>query len=74
LILPVSFSVSFFASASTMIQEIGFGLDSPVEGSGFEPSALYSESSVSAAFRASVAANLHPYPAPVCTPLGSGIV
>jgi hypothetical protein len=29
---------SFFGSASTMIQEIGFALESPVDGTGFEPS------------------------------------
>ena len=42
-------------------------------GDGFEPSAFYSSSSVSAAFRASVAANLHPYAAPFCTPLATRI-
>ena len=55
-------------SAAAMIQEIEFAPDSPLEGDGFEPSALCSESSVSAAFRASVAANLHPYSAQICTP------
>ena len=44
-----------------------------LEGDGFEPSALYPESSVSTAFRASVAANLHPYAAPFCTPLATEI-
>jgi hypothetical protein len=45
-----------------------FAADSTLEEDGFEPSTFYPESSVSAAFRASVAANLHPYPAPLCTP------
>src|SRR5438067_13573954 len=47
--------------------------DSPLEGGGFEPSAFYPESSVSAAFRASPGAYLHPYPAPVCTPFATVI-
>ena len=48
-------------------QEVRFAADSPLEGDGFEPSAFYPESSVSAAFRTSVAANLHPYNALLCT-------
>ena len=43
-------------------------MDSPLEGDGFEPSAFYPESSVSAALRASVAAYLHPHSALLCTP------
>ena len=42
-------------------------------GAGFEPSPLCPESSVSAAFRASVAANLHPYNAQFCTPASTEI-
>jgi hypothetical protein len=45
-----------------------FWPDSVLEEDGFEPSASRPESSVSAAFRASVAADLHPYTAPLCTP------
>src|SRR5437588_463347 len=43
----------------------------PLEGDGFEPSPLCPKSSVSAALAPSVAANLHPYTAPFCTPFGS---
>jgi len=42
--------------------------DSLLEGDGFEPSALRPESSVSAGLAPSVAANLHPYSAQICTP------
>ena len=42
--------------------------DSPLEGDGFEPSALCLDSSVSAGLAPSVAADLHPYSAPLCTP------
>src|SRR2546423_14223460 len=45
-----------------------FVADSPLEGRGFEPSPLFPKSSVSAALAPSVAANLHPYTAPFCTP------
>src|SRR5215813_10234861 len=44
---------------------------SPLEGDGFEPSAFYPESNVSAASRASVAAILHPYSAQICTPVST---
>jgi hypothetical protein len=47
---------------------IRFATDSSLEGDGFEPSVFYPDSSVSAAFRASVAAYLHPYNALLCTP------
>jgi hypothetical protein len=53
--------------------DIEFAEDSSLEGDGFEPSAFCPESSVSATFRASVAANLHPYNAQFCTPASTEI-
>jgi hypothetical protein len=46
----------------------------PLEEDGFEPSALCPGSSIPAAFTASVAANLHPYSAPICTPASTETV
>jgi hypothetical protein len=53
---------------------VEFARDSSLEGDGFEPSSLSLESSVSAALAASVAANLHPYNAPLCTPASTEIL
>jgi hypothetical protein len=52
-------------------RKVRFAIDSLLEGEGFEPSAFCPESSGSAAFRASVAANLHPYSAQICTPVST---
>ena len=49
-------------------EEVKFAADLLLEEAGFEPSSLSPDSSVSAAVAASVAANLHPYSAQICTP------
>ena len=51
-----------------LIEKVRFAEDSPLEGDGFEPSVFRPESSVSAGLAPSVAANLHPYSAQICTP------
>jgi hypothetical protein len=52
-------------------RKLRFAGDSPQEGDGFEPSAFHPTSSVSAGLAPSVAANLHPYSAPICTPIST---
>jgi hypothetical protein len=53
---------------------VRFAHDSTLEGDGFEPSVFRPEFSVSAALAASVAANLHPYNAPLCTPWPTDVI